>query len=259
MKLIHVFYRATSLLVATCILIVSCFTFHGCSSYEEDYSVLKENNQVPQVLEYTKLPESNDLVVNLKKSVITQKEISKTLKSANIDNIEAKFGMPNWADNQLVKYDNGQSGIYVPIIKDEKITAFILSKPEEDKFKSIIIEVLSENKEGDEYFSGELNFYTINGANLASYSYDNGKYIPALKSANNQIMRLKSGTTEVDCDFNCVYSCFNNIMTSDWIYGTACATACIAWETGIGLFICIFCIGGPALTCIEQCCPGSIL
>ena len=46
---IHVIYKATSFVLAICILTISCFTFQGCS-YEEDYSVLQEDNQLPKIV-----------------------------------------------------------------------------------------------------------------------------------------------------------------------------------------------------------------
>lgn len=109
-KQIHVFYKATSLVLSTYLLFTSLFTFQGCN-YEEDYSVLKENDQGPQVLENIKLSETNDLIVNLKKSLTTEKKINKKIKPAYIDEIESKFGEPNWEESQLATYDNGQSGI----------------------------------------------------------------------------------------------------------------------------------------------------
>ena len=96
MKKNYLFYKATSLVLAVCIFFVSFFTFQGCSNYEEDYSVLPENNDVPEILTNVRLPETNDLIVNLKKSITTKGKITKNLKSANINKIESIFGAPNW-------------------------------------------------------------------------------------------------------------------------------------------------------------------
>ncbi|WP_320167789.1 hypothetical protein [Mangrovibacterium marinum] len=121
--------------------------------------------------------------------------------------------------------------------------------------KSIIIEVLSENNVKDEFFSGTINLYTVNCKGVSAYIYIDGKFVPDY----NQVARLKSGTIEEgDCSVSCLVSCLDRIFTMSGIYTWACSAACATWETGLGLFICIFCVGGPALTCLEECCPGTV-
>lgn len=250
-KQIHVFYKATSLILATCLLLVSCFSFPGCS-YEEDYSVLKER-KVPAILENIKLQKNDDLIVNLKKSLITKNEINGNLRPAYIDKIESIFGEPNWEESQLTTYDNGQSGIYTPIMKDKQVTAFLLSKFGNKSFKSIIIEILPENNEGDKIFSGSIHFFTVNCVKILSYSYKDGKSISTLTS-NDQLVRLKSGYAEGDCSFSCLSSCISEVLGLDPLYGFACGLACGSFGTVFGAFMCIACIGGPALYCLDQCC-----
>ncbi len=254
-KQIYVFYKATSLVLAAGIFFVSCFTFQGCSNYEEDYSVLQENNHVPEILTNVRLPETNDLIVNLKESITTKKKVTKNLKSAYIDKIESKFGIPNWEENQLVTYDNGLQGIFVPLVKDEKISAFVLSKPKNNKFKSVIIEVISENKEEDELFSGSISFYTVSCGEISSYFYKKGKYIPSLNSTTCQLNSLKSASYEEgDCSLGCLCSCISEVLGTDPLYAFLCGLACGTCGTVFSAFICITCIGGPALYCLDQCC-----
>lgn len=255
---IHVSYKTTSLVMAICFFTFSCFTFNGCN-YGEEHSDMKEDYQIPQVVENNQLPLSNELIINLMNSLTEERESKNFLKSAFAEKIIPKFGEPEWEDNQLVTYDNGLKGLYIPLVKNKKITGFILSKPDGNRYKTIIIELLPEKFKKDKAFSGKINFYTTSGVSTGSYSYINGKYISKFKITNSQTTRLKSGTSEGDCNPNCVYNCFNNIMTSDWLYSSVCFAACLGCETGIGLFMCIFCIGGPALTCLEQCCPGTVV
>jgi hypothetical protein len=60
-------------------------------------------------------------------------------------------------------------------------------------------------------------------------SYENGKFV----GSNSDNLSLKSVVVGIQsCNFNCVYTCFNGIMTSDWLYGTVCAAACVGWEQG---------------------------
>jgi hypothetical protein len=212
------------------------------------------NSHVPQVLNYISLTETNDLVVNLKKALSTEREINKNIKSAYIDEITTKFGNPNWGDNQLVTYDNGLQGIYLPLVKDNKITAFILSKPDGNEFKFLIIEVMSENKIGEQAFSGKINFYNSNAEGMASYSYKNGIYFPAMSLKSNE----PPGTGVDGCNVSCLIGCLDGVFATSAIYSWICAGACAAWETGVGLMMCIFCVGGPALYCINSCCPGMI-
>jgi hypothetical protein len=253
-KQIHVFYKSTSLVLAICILFASCFTFQGCNGYEEDYSVLKESNQIPKILGNSKLSETDDLIVNLKNTIMTGEKNRGELKSAHIDNIESQFGALDWSENQLVTYDNGQEGIYVPIIKDEKVAAFLLSKPSKNKYKSIIIEVLPENNEGDELFSGKINFYTVNGGIVSSYLFCEGEYVPPVENTSGQIIRLKSGYVEGDCSLSCLSGCISHVLGLDPLYSFACGLSCGSFATVFGAFMCIACIGGPALYCMDQCC-----
>lgn len=250
-KVILFFNKVTSVTLALCILFVSCFSFQRCSNEESIPGVI-EDTQIPSVKSIVKLEVTDDIILSLKKSILGKK-IDDDSKPSIKKRIESNFGELNWKDNKLVTYTNGISGIFVPIVIDGEITSFLVSISDGEDYKSIIIEATSDNYENNRLFTGTIHFYTVDCISISYFTYLDGQIINSTYNSDFTITGLKSGP-EQDCNFECVYTCFNDLMTSDWIYGTACAIACVAWETGIGLFVCICCIGGPALYCLQGCC-----
>lgn len=77
-----------------------------------------------------------------------------------------------------------------------------------------MIEVISENKEEDELFSGSISFYTLNCREIASNSYEEGEYISSLNSTSFFTKRLKSASYEKgDCSTSCLINFLDEIFT----------------------------------------------
>jgi hypothetical protein len=252
MKINDYFKKITSLFLAGTVFFTSIILFNGCK-LSADNSI---NTKIPTVLNNYQLPLDDELICNLQ-NLVTYISDNNHLKSGIAGIIETNFGKIDWTDNQFVQYDNGIQGIFVPIKRTGITEAFLISNPL-NNFNSLIVKVKPNQKNTDEFFTGKIEFYELTGKVICSYSYENGKFLKSDPNKSDSEFLKSAPIGTENCDFNCVYSCFNGIMTSDWLYGVVCGTACFAWESGIGLFICIFCVGGPALTCLDQCCPNII-
>ena len=82
-----------------------------------------------------------------------------------------------------------------------------------------MIEVISENKEEEELFSGSISFYTLYCREIASYSYEEGKeYISSLNSTSFFTPHLKSASYEEgDCSISCLINFLDEIFTNKGI------------------------------------------
>lgn len=250
--------KVTSVTLIICITIIPSLTFYGCEKKVaiDDSQIAY---QIPSVVSSIRLPFDDSIIKQLKME-LSAKGTNKSQTINYIETIENNFGELDWVNNQYVIYNNSYRCVFVPIVVEDEIATFLLSMPntESTGYKSIILELASDQKPEDKFFSGSISYYNISGNHIASYHYDNGMYIYSETDSPSKSSTIKSVDLYQDCNFNCVYTCFNELMTSDWIYGTVCAIACVAWETGIGLYVCIVCVGGPALYCLDECCPNLI-
>ena len=243
----NIFIKTVSYLLAVIIFFTSTISFTRCKENE----LRNEKTQVINVLDNYQLSLNDEILCNLQNAIYSIDERNE-LKSGVFNKIESTFGKIDWYDNQFVLYENGKKGIFVPIKKENKIEAFILASPE-NNFSSVIMKINVTPGLDDKFLSGSIHFFNLECTEICSYSYKNGKYL----SSNTYSLKSVPVGTE-NCNFTCISNCLGGVMNSNWLYEYTCGLACAGWETGVGLFVCIFCIGGPALYCIDQCCPNIV-
>lgn len=250
MKKITFNQKFLSIILAVSILLMQNLIFQSCS-YKEDYSVMNQNDSSPHIIKIDDL-EPHEIALN---DLINRFNPKTKSNTHNIGLLATKFGTPLWNKTKSVEYAEGYNCTYTPFQSLDSSNYYFIASKHNNSYNALVIEIHNKSYQ-DPTQGGYISVYKYDGEKILSLSYINGQ----LSFSDQPIVRVKSSAEEAarDCNFSCAYNCFNNIMTSDWIYGTACGASCIAWETAIGLFICIFCVGGPALKCIEDCCPGTV-
>jgi hypothetical protein len=167
------------------------------------------------------------------------------------------YGTPDWSQNQYVTSDVGVKMMFIPYLKDKKVSAYLIAVNSGRNYRFIVMQIQSDNaaQTNAKQFNGNVSFRDFAGGLIGNFPIVDGKYsAPANNMAVNSTHgALATAARSPSCTVACMYSCLNDLANKNPLLFTGCAAACSAFSSVIGAVACGVCVGVAAGVCMDQC------